>query len=100
LPDSKSRTEQYWVIEPLKKKFPTSPGEIGFEYGRLHSFRHYFCSQAFADGAAEADIKDWLGHQDSKMVAHYRHQRQDDSQNKMNQIDFLGSNCRLERRQG
>lgn len=26
------------VIEPLKKRFPTPPGEIGFEHGRLHSF--------------------------------------------------------------
>ena len=41
------------VIEPLKKKFPTPEGEIGFEHGRLHSFRHYFCSQAFLGTASE-----------------------------------------------
>ena len=32
------------VIEPLKQRFPTPPGERGFEHGRVHSFRHYFCS--------------------------------------------------------
>jgi integrase len=82
------------VIEPLKDRFPTPPGEIGFEHGRLHSFRHYFCSQAFLGGAAEADIKDWLGHRDSKMVAHYRHLRRDESQRKMQQIDFLNRDDR------
>lgn len=82
------------VIEALKTQFPTPPSEIGFEHGRVHSLRHYFCSQAFLGGAAEADIKDWLGHRDSKMVAHYRHLRRDDSQRKMQQIDFLGRNDR------
>ncbi|MBL8797083.1 MAG: tyrosine-type recombinase/integrase [Planctomycetia bacterium] len=82
------------VIESLKDRFPTPPGEIGFEHGRVHSFRHYFCSQAFLGGAAEADIKDWLGHRDSRMVTHYRHLRRDDSQRKMQQIDFLSQNDR------
>jgi hypothetical protein len=49
-----------------------------------------FCSQAFLDGAAEADIKDWLGHRDSRMVTHYRHLRREDSVRKIEQIDFLG----------
>jgi integrase len=88
------------VIGALKKDFPTPPEEIGFEHGRLHSFRHYYCSQAFLDGAAEADIKDWLGHRDSKMVAHYRHLRSEDSQRKMQQIDFLGTAARTERPTG
>jgi integrase len=78
------------VIKPLAARFPTSPGEVGFEHATPHSFRHYFCSQAFVDGAAEADIRDWLGHRDSKMVAHYRHLSDADSQRKMQQINFLG----------
>jgi integrase len=32
------------VLEELKGRFPTQPGEIGFIHGRRHSFRHYFCS--------------------------------------------------------
>jgi integrase len=78
------------VIEPLKKQFPAPVGEIGFEHGRLHSFRHFFCSQAFLGGASEGEIREWLGHVDSKMVEHYRHLRNDDVQRKMDQIDFLG----------
>ncbi len=77
------------VIEPLKKKFPTPDGEIGFERGRLHSFRHFFCSQAFLGGASEGEIREWLGHADSKMVEHYRHLRSEDAQKKMDQIKFL-----------
>jgi site-specific recombinase XerD len=88
------------VIERLKGRFPTPAGEIGFEHGRVHSFRHYFCSHAFLHGAAEADIKDWLGYRDLKMVAHYRHLRSEDSQHKMQQIDFLGSVDRTVRSEG
>lgn len=78
------------VIEPMKKQFPTPSGEIGFEHGRLHSFRHYFCSKCFLDGTSEGEIREWLGHAESKMVEHYRHLRSEDAQKKMGQIDFLG----------
>lgn len=78
------------VIEPLTARFSTAEGEIGFEHGRLHSFRHFFCSQAFLGGASEGEIKEWLGHADSKMVEHYRHLRGDDAQRKMGKINFLG----------
>ena len=77
------------VVEPLTKQFPTPPDEIGFEHGRIHSFRHFFCSQAFLGGASEGEIKEWLGHADSKMVEHYRHLRNEDAQRKMGQIDFM-----------
>ena len=76
------------VIEPLKKKFPTPDGEIGFAHGRLHSFRHFFCSQAFLGYASEGEIKEWLGHADSKMVEHYRHLRSEDAQRKMARLTF------------
>jgi integrase len=77
------------VIKPLKSTFPTPAGEIGFEHGRLHSFRHFFCSQCFLGGASEGEIKEWLGHADSMMVQHYRHLRSEDAQRKMSQIRFL-----------
>src|SRR5437773_5840771 len=77
------------VIEPLKPNYPTPAGEIGFEHGRLHSFRHFFCSQAFLHGASEGEIREWLGYADSKMVEHYRHLRNDDAQRKMGKISFL-----------
>lgn len=78
------------VIQPLKERFPTPESEIGFEHGRVHSFRHFFVSQAFLSGVAEGEIMEWVGHQDSKMVAHYRHLRDEDSQRSMEQINFFG----------
>jgi integrase len=39
---------------------------------------------------SEGEIKEWLGHADSKMVEHYRHLRNEDAQRKMEQIDFAG----------
>jgi integrase len=80
------------VIEKLKAKFPTPPGEIGFEHGRVHSIRHYFCSESFRNGATEAQLLEWLGHRDSKMVAHYRHLRADDSKRLMRGMRLLDLN--------
>jgi integrase len=77
------------VIEPLKEKFPSLPGETGFQHGRLHSFRHYFVSQCFLGGASEGEIREWVGHADSKMVEHYRHLGQKDAMKKMEQICFV-----------
>ncbi|MEX2140543.1 MAG: tyrosine-type recombinase/integrase [Pirellulales bacterium] len=79
------------VIKPLADKFPTPSGEIGFEHGVIHSFRHFFCSEAFRGGASEAEVLDWLGDRDSNMIKVYRHLRPDDSKAKMNRIDFLGN---------
>jgi hypothetical protein len=36
--------------------------EIGFEHGRLRSFRHFFVSQAFICGASEGEIREWVWH--------------------------------------
>lgn len=76
------------VLTPLSSRFPTPDGEIGFQDGRLHSFRHYFVSEAFRQGVTEAQIMDWVGHRDSEMVKLYRHLRQDDSHRNMRQLDF------------
>lgn len=78
------------VVGPLKKRFPTPKGEIGFEAVRFHSLRHYFCSQCFLGGASEGEIREWMGHRDSKIVELYRHLRREDAVRKMREIDFLG----------
>lgn len=77
------------VIEPLAEMFPTPEGEIGFAHGRLHSFRHFFVSQAFLGGASEGEIREWVGHADSKMVEHYRHLGRKDAVRRMEQISFV-----------
>ncbi len=78
------------LIQPLAKEFPTIAGEIGFEHGTFHSFRHTFCSQCFLGGASEGEVREWLGQRDSKIVELYRHLRNEDARRKMSQIDFLG----------
>jgi len=88
-PDRARRRFISEVITPLTRKFPTPDGEIGFEHARFHSFRHYFISQAFRQGAPEAEIMNWVGHRDSKTVALYRHLRSEDAQRRMQQMNFV-----------
>ena len=78
------------VIKPLVERFPSAPGEIGFEHARIHSFRHYFVSEAFRLGVPEPRIMEWVGHRDSRIVARYRHLRDDDGQQAMQELDFFG----------
>ena len=52
-PDVARRTLIKEVPKPLESKFKTPEGEIGFEHGRLHSFRHYFCSVCANRGVPE-----------------------------------------------
>lgn len=77
------------VRKPLAPEFSVPEGEIGFQHGTIHSFRHYFVSESFRQGASEAEIMDWVGHRKSAMVHHYRHLRADDSQRRMQSINFV-----------
>lgn len=83
------------IIEPLGERFPTAADDIGFADGRLHSFRHYFVSQAFLGGASEGEIREWVGHADSRIVERYRHLSNEDAQRKMGKIEFLPSDEKL-----
>jgi integrase len=78
------------VLEKLKERFPTRTGEIGFINGRLHSFRHFFCSRCAQSGVAEHVVMSWLGHSSSNMVRHYFHLHDDKSQRLMRRISFRG----------
>ena len=71
------------IIKPLQKEFPTPKGELGFKNGRYHSFRHFFISECFDAGIPESDIKDWVGHSDSKVVKLYRHIRSESAKANM-----------------
>jgi integrase len=79
------------VLQPLKERFPALEGAPGFADGRLHSFRHYFCSVCVIKHVPEQMVMNWLGHSDSKMVRHYFHLRDEDAQQQMKRLDFLGS---------
>jgi integrase len=87
--DSILRAFVRYVIKPLKKRFPTPVGEIGFEHGRLHSFRHYFVSECFRNGVSESHIRDWVGHADSHIIERYRHLHYNDSQKAMQGLSLF-----------
>lgn len=76
------------VLTPLAERFPRTPGEPAFTDGRLHSFRHYFCSMCADRGVPEQMLMNWLGHRDSDMVKRYYHASRDEAQRMMRQIQF------------
>ena len=92
-PDIARRTLIKEVLTPLAKNFPTPVGEIGFEDGRLHSFRHYFCSVCANTGVPEPVVMRWLGHHDSAMVRHYYHLHDDEAQRQMQRLNFVGGSA-------
>lgn len=78
------------VLTPLCDQFPASPGQGSFADGRLHSFRHFFCSTCANSGVPEQVVMAWLGHRDSAMVRHYYHLHDDEAQRQMKRVQFLG----------
>ena len=89
-PDTVRRILVREAIEPLAERFPTADGEKGFVHGRLHSFRHYFCSTCANSGVPERMVMDWLGHANSEMIRHYYHLHDEESRRRMDSLDFLG----------
>jgi integrase len=79
------------VLKPLATKFPTPVGERGFAHGRLHSFRHFFCSWCACRGIAQNVVMRWLGHRDSKMVEHYFHLNNEEARLQMRRLSLSES---------
>jgi integrase len=72
------------VLTPLA----ATPGlSTGFADGRLHSFRHYFCSMSANRGVPQRTLMRWLGHRESDMVEHYYHLHDDESRRQMMKLD-------------
>lgn len=76
------------VIKPLKKRFPAEESAIGFEHGRLHSFRHFSCSAAANAGTRESIVISWLGHKNSAMIRHNYHLSNSEAQQQIGRIAF------------
>lgn len=77
------------VLEPLSETFPAEPGKARFQDGRLHSFRHYFCSVCANNGTPERVLMNWLGHSSSRMVKRYYHLHDEESLKQMQKITFV-----------
>jgi integrase len=78
------------VLTQLRARFPPPGGQAGFADGRLHSFRHFFCSACANNGVPEQVVMAWLGHRDSTMVRHYYHLHDEEAQRQMGRLKFLG----------
>ena len=77
------------VLASLAEAFPAQGDDPGIAAGRVHSFRHYFCSAAADYGVPEQMLMSWLGHRDSDMIRHYYHLRQDQARRHMQLIPFV-----------
>lgn len=77
------------VLTPLDSTFPSGEDEIGFKDGRLHSFRHYFCSVCANSGVPEQLLMTWLGHRSSAMVKHYYHVHNEQAQQQMARLELV-----------
>ena len=76
------------VLQPLAPMFPAPDGENGFADGRLHSFRHFFCSWCANAYTNLQMLQGWLGHQDSKMVNRYYHMNDGDARRQMGRLSL------------
>jgi len=74
-PDKVYKALKTRVIARLCERYPTPVGEIGFKHTVVHSFRHFFVSEAFIEGATEGEVMAWVDHRDSRIVRRYRHIR-------------------------
>jgi integrase len=88
-PDKVLKALKREVLTPLKSRFPTAEGEIGFDHGGVHSFRHYFVTEAFQGGATDGEVRDWVGHRDSRIVERYQHIRGHAAKQTMARLNFL-----------
>jgi integrase len=77
------------VLRPLAKKFPSPQEEVGFSDGRLHSFRHFFCSLCANRGVPQRVVMRWLGHKESRMVEHYYHLHDEEARRQMSLIKLF-----------
>jgi integrase len=99
-PDTVRRALIRELLTPLAKQFPASPRASGFRDGRLHSFRHFFCSTCANSGVPEQVVMAWLGHRDSAMVRHYYHLHDEEAQRQMKRLKFLGRGAGVAARKG
>lgn len=76
------------VITPLAARFTESSEDDGFKHGRLHTFRHFFCSSCANSGIPELTVMKWLGHTKPSMTRRYYHLAQDESRKQMDRLSI------------
>jgi integrase len=87
-PDTVRNALKRDVLNPLSKRFPRHADGRGLIDGRLHSFRHYFCSHCASNGVPELTVRKWLGHRDSNMIRRYYQLHDEEARRQMNRLNF------------
>lgn len=88
-PDTVRNILRREVLIPLAGQFPAQGDVTGITAGRLHSFRHFFCSYSADSGVPEQMLMSWLGHQESEMIRHYYHMQPDEARRQMSKLPPL-----------
>lgn len=88
-PDTVRNNLKDKVLVPVAKALRARGVETEMERGRLHSFRHYFCSECANGNVPMQMVMDWLGHQDSRMVRYYCHLADQRAQDEMKRLTFV-----------
>jgi site-specific recombinase XerD len=65
--------------------------------GKLHTFRHYFISNALLNGMPEAMVRKWVGHVDAKIMEIYTHMNDDASQAAMQRLTEANSKLQVKK---
>ena len=63
--------------------------------GKLHTFRHYFISNALANGTPEAIVRKWVGHVDQKIMEMYTHMSDPASKAAMQRLSAANSSLQV-----
>jgi integrase len=77
------------VLPEVSKVLRERKVKTEIERGRLHSFRHYFCSTCANKNVPMPMIMYWLGHSDSKMVRYYYHLHDPEAQAQMEKLELV-----------
>ena len=67
---------------------------------KVHSLRHYFCTQCYRCGLAEQEIRELLGHRDSGITHLYKHLSTADQHRMINKLDPAMTCAAMEPRGG
>lgn len=78
------------ILPAAERKLTEQGVTTGIMAGRLHSCRHFFCSQCVEARRPEQVVMAWLGHQDSQMVRRYYHLKDAQAQEHMQKLNFTG----------
>ncbi|QDT35996.1 tyrosine-type recombinase/integrase [Stratiformator vulcanicus] len=83
------RLREQYVKKALVPILDDFPNDRLLAEGRLHSFRHHFCSEAIRQGVSQQTAMAWMGHRDPAMTQHYFHLHHGDAAREISKLEPL-----------